>query len=101
MSTGTHRKPSDNDMRIPGIPWGYILTGLTLLALCIALLAGLTMAVSAPAQASTTGYLQPAVTAARNLGPTVDAWTRFLTMGGGVGMGINPSALPREWNGIS
>jgi hypothetical protein len=70
------------------IPWGYIFTGLTLLALSVALVAGITMLGAPGAEASTVSYLKPAVTATR-----VADFTRYLTTVSSSGMGINPAAV--------
>jgi hypothetical protein len=60
MTTGTHRKA----YRLPRIPVAHIATGLVLLALTIALVAGAVLLGTPQAEAST-GYLIPAVTTAK------------------------------------
>jgi hypothetical protein len=62
MSTGMHRK---QDEIKAGFPVGQVVTGLVLLAVTIALAVSVSMLGSQPAQASTTSYLRPAVTAAQ------------------------------------
>jgi hypothetical protein len=70
MSTGTHRKP-DEGIRIPGVPWAYVITGTVLFILAVSL-AVVASWLTAPVYAhASTSYLKPAVAAAYKLAPLV------------------------------
>jgi hypothetical protein len=86
MSTGTHRKTEAEHIKF-GIPWMH---ALAIVALVLALFGALMLAASLtnPVQASTTGYLNPAVSAVKTGG-----FTRYLTTVSSSGMGINPAAI--------